>query len=437
MGAWLAGIGLLLTGAGMGRNSAWAAVVGLAVLLPFDAPLGFGALTIYTNEIYLAGVALGWAWRWSRGSRELRSAWRALWPLLPFFLILAASTLATGNYAAGGKQTLRWAEFALVFLLAQDALASRGQERRLWLWLCGVGAAVSLAGIVQVLLGDRMAANLQHGLQGLETMQGYTAIRAYATFGHPNQFAGYLILLLPLSIAMWWEQRTRLSQAGWGTAGLLLGSALLLTYSRGGWLGAGLALGLLLGYFFLRQPRKAAVLLVLLLLCGAGLAAGAPKLQTRLASLGTLAQDHAVTGRLHYQKIALRMIMERPWLGQGPGNYEPVRKYYADQGLIDDTYTRSHIHNLYAQIAIETGFLGLAAFLFFLGHTLWRLLAGIRKVPEADRTLAIAFLGSALAFLLHNNFDVLTIYARGTHFALILGLGLAYAALARGENTGN
>lgn len=433
--AWLAGAALFMAGLGLGGSNAFLALLGTAVLTPFDFALQFGGATIYTNEAYLAGVAAGLLWQYGRRPGRLREAAAAGWPPLLFLAAVLLSVPGAQDSAAAWKQGLRWAEFALVFLLAATAVRKREQATRLLQVLFGAAAALAAFGLFQCLMGDRWAANVAQAARRVDTMQGIAATRAYATFGHPNLFAGYLILVLPLAFGSLLEEKHRLRQVLLGAVVLVMGLALALTYSRGGWLGAGAGLGLVLGSYFPRHPRKAAWILFAAVAVAAGMLLSSPKLQARLSALGSVSRDAAVTGRIGYQKMALAMIREKPWLGHGGGNYPRVLERYVQSDSKGHKYLDAHIHNLYSQIAIETGVAGLAAFLAFIGIAIGYVVRGVRRLPPGeDRTRLIAALAGAVAFLIHNNFDVLIVTSRGIHFALILGLGSALAVLAvRGQ----
>src|SRR5207244_1657512 len=101
----------------------------------------------------------------------------------------------------------------------------------------------------------------------------------YATFAHPNSFAGYLALLLPVLVGWATAAPWRGPSAcrGWLTTACaaLVGAALWLTHSRGALLGTLLALGLLGMVLSRPLPARKRLLLGLAGALGAaGLAAG-------------------------------------------------------------------------------------------------------------------------------------------------------------------
>ena len=405
-----------------------AALVGLVLLLPFDAALKLGPFHVYTLEAFLAGLTPVLAWQWGRDPAVRKRLFDYLTPFLPFFAVVGLSILAAEDPAAGFKQWLRWAEFGVVLALARFAVP----DRRRFYVLLGVvffsGALTSAVGLIQYFGGQDAGG----AMAAMSQVSG--VVRASATFGHPNQFAGFLILLLPLSFELFLENERPLWQVFMGLVTLVLGLALAVTYSRGGWLSAMLAMVLVLAYYIPRNLFRSTLLLAAFVAIIFLLPTSMTNLNARLSSLVEGKTDTAVTGRLGYQRLAVRMLAKRPWLGYGAGNYGREIAKYTDEVKGDIIYLDKHIHNMYSQIALETGLVGLAAFLGFLAVMLRRLWRGFRTVSEPRRRAMLVALGaSVLAFMCHNNFDVLIIYGRGVHFALVLSLGPAFAALAEGR----
>lgn len=430
MGAVLLG---LLAAAGLAlawHRRAWA-LAGLLLLLPFDLAWEMGGFTVYTNEAYLTGVALGMAVWLARRAPAREAALRYLWPFGVFLGAVLLSLAAAEDPVAGVKQSLRWGEFMVALLLARYAVENRAQFYRILGVLFVSGLAASAVGLYQYFSGHAPEA-------GLDAMSRITGVvRAQGTFGHANQFAGFLILLLPLAFELFLENEHLRWQLVMGLVTLALGLALAATYSRGGWLSAMLATGLVLVYYIPRNLVRSSVLFGVFIILIFVLPTSLTKLNTRLTSLVQAKHDTAVTGRLFYQKFAWSLIRRRPWLGYGAGNYGRELQRHADEVGGDMIYLDKHIHNLYSQIALETGGVGLAAWLLFLGVYVGRYLRGFLSIRgDRRRAMVVAMLAAVFAFLFHNNFDVLIIYARGVHFAVVLSLGLAFVAFAgRAEET--
>lgn len=224
-------------------------------------------------------------------------------------------------------------------------------------------------------------------------------IRVYGPLENPNLLAGYLIPILPLAVVAllhWRGLGPRLFAA---TSLGLGGGALLLTYSRGGWLGmvGGLgAMGLLL---VLRQTRHWPPLwrrLFPLLLISAAAAVlvvavtQVEPLRIRVMSLVAGREDSSNNFRINVWLAAIEMIQARPWLGIGPGNEA--------FNLIYPLYQQPKFNALSAysvplELLVEGGIPALVAALGLLGVSLRNGLAQLRGEAE----LALPALGAVAA----------------------------------------
>jgi hypothetical protein len=187
--------------------------------------------------------------------------------------------------------------------------------------------------------------------------------RAISTLENPNMLAEYLILLLPLAAAQLLTGQT----SGKRTAALLscgvLGGCVILTWSRGAWL------GLLFGafVFMLIWSRRTVYLIV------AGVAS-IPLLPfilpdsiiQRFMSIGNLG-DSSTSYRVNIWRGTIRML-EDYWLsgiGVGEAAWGTVYPRYSLAAI----ETAPHAHNLYLQTWVQAGIVGLlllAAVLFLL-----------------------------------------------------------------------
>ena len=131
------------------------------------------------------------------------------------------------------------------------------------------------------------------------------------------------------------------------------------------------------------------------------------------------AEDGSRIERLRLFEEALHASFERPVLGVGIGNYPVLVK--PDALMREPIY----VHNLYLDIVVETGFVGLILFLSFIGSSLW---LGFRKWRQYQDPLALACCTSTLYFLFHGVFEAPLFYFHVMFDVLLL---LAYQATPR------
>ena len=239
------------------------------------------------------------------------------------------------------------------------------------------------------------------------------AMRLTSTGVDPNSFGGLLMLALVLAAAQAVARRRLVPR--WLTLPALpvLGLALLLTYSRGAWVGA--AAGLLwlavVRYRRLLPPLALATLAVL----GAGIGSGFVE---RLLE-GLRLEDPATRLRLAEYSNALAIIREYPLFGVGFGQAPSIE-------------LQTGVSSIYLTIASRMGLLGLAAFGWAVGAVLlavWRAARARWATAEGELLVALlAGLVSALAVgVLDHYFFNIAFSHMVTLFWLLAGTALGVA----------
>lgn len=276
------------------------------------------------------------------------------------------------------------------------------------------------------LLGHSLPLPGIEGGAGLSTERGGSFYRAGGTLGSPNVAAGYLsiALMLPASVLL-----TKLALPYKGLAALALGLggvALILTFSRGGWVAFGLAMAILVlpawrrGWLSPGVPLAMAALAVL------------PPLVFPDALAARLSGEVADNGRIPLVQLAFRMIEQNPVLGIGPNNFAVAMLQYATPELAYAwLYT---VHNKYLLVWAETGTGGLLAFLLFLSVTVSR---GWRCWRSNDRLIAALGLGLAAAMLGHMVHMLVDIFNDRQPIQLVWLIAALLAALPQVEEQSN
>ncbi len=242
--------------------------------------------------------------------------------------LLGIAVLATGVSPvplAASKGLLKLISYLGVYALITKLL----QTKPIW-WDRIVASLLSGALLSSVLALRQLYASTEELARWADPSSiSAGAIRIYGPLGNPNLLAGYLLPIVPLAaIAL-------LRWSGWGhrlfaaITLLLSSSAVVFTYSRGGWLGLLAALGCLVLLLILNTTRQWPPLwrrvLPVLLLVGGGclLAIAATQIEpirVRVVSLLAGRGDSSNNFRINVWLTAIDMIQARPWLGIGPGN---------------------------------------------------------------------------------------------------------------------
>ena len=204
-----------------------------------------------------------------------------------------------------------------------------------------------------------------------------------------------------------------------------VGLAILITQTRGAILTTFLGACILGTACLMRGWLPKKVLLLAVIVALAGVIPLKNVVEKRLQGN----DNGSAEARLHLASIASEMIADQPWFGFGAGNCHVAGTRYADQVKYRSLWYYT-VHCKYLLVWIETGIVGLLAFLLVLGNGL---LNGLRTWFLKDRMLAPLGLALAVAIfgnMLHMLVDVFNSRTQVQVLWLILGLVAAVSAIA-------
>jgi O-antigen ligase len=243
-------------------------------------------------------------------------------------------------------------------------------------------------------------------------------------FPHPNTQADFLAMVLPITLLLFLRGRSS------GANRLLVGAvltvmtiSLLLTGGRGGILATVVMAAVA---FFLSGERLGRTVQISLL--GVFAVGGASLIGVYFLprvfeeAFGYLAEEGLETNRFQTWSQFLRMFADNPFgVGLPPDNILAIGGRYETGGL-------SNAHNIYLNLAVTTGFLGLFAFLAMVGSVLRRAWRVLRVTPDPKaRQATLSLFLSVCGFLLGGIVE--PIYDNGyklNHLLwLLVGLSLA------------
>lgn len=401
----------------------------------FPLSTGFGNLTAV--DLFVVLVIALWLVRMIVQSRAI-----ALWfpPLtFPFALFLGVALLSmTGatSLEASIKEFVKWFEMFAIYVYVANNL-DEAKTKRLLVAMFLAGMSQSAIGVYQFLF--------RAGPEGFELFGRF--MRAYGTFEQPNPFAGYLALIIPVALGVvsgfkfkvQGSIRTRLLTFNFELLALValvaLLAAVVMSWSRGAWLGVGA--GLIVTVIV--QSRRAFIVSIIaafvltfaILLSSINVIP--PAIAERFAGIsdyfgvfdvrGVKVDDanYAIVERMAHWQAAALMWAENPALGVGIGNYAAAYPRFALPRWDD---ALGHAHNYYLNIAAETGTIGLLAYIFLWASAFWQGWRAVRTSSGIWKSVAAGLLGMLVALSLHNTFDNLFVHG----IAVQVGLGLGIVA---------
>ena len=292
------------------------------------------------------------------------------------------------------------------------------------------GRLMSILGFIYLALLLTGVYAIFQRLQGVEVSAIQTDLklnagmpgRVYSTMDNPNNYAEFIVLTFPVSLVFCMGIVDR----RWKT--LCLASlavpvvALLMTYSRSGWVSFALAAVVFLALWDKR-------LLPLVVIAGViALPILPDSIFNRILTIGSTA-DSSNMYRVYIWTACLQMLRHHGLTGIGLG-VENFVLVYANYCLPQATLT-SHSHMIYMEVWLEMGILGLVG---FLGMYLGAIRRAVRSLRHADPMLRRVLIGCAsslvgISFL--GAAEYIWVYPRNLFaFFIILGITLSAVKLA-------
>ncbi len=359
--------------------------------------------------------------------------------LVGYGLVLLASTTYARDRLVADARAIEHAKGVAMYV-AIVLLLSSTNAVRLGFWTMSAAATILAAfGTFQAATG-RTDLTLG-GLARVEQAQivgTHFEPRIAGPVGDPNFFAQILVIVVPLVVALAWTETSRRYRALALACVALVVAGIVCTYSRGG----GLALCVVLGLSLLdrRIDRR------YLAMAGAGLAVLLILLPAdftrRLGTVSTILPGHETTLRpdssFELRKLwvqtAWHIFLDHPLAGVGGGNYAAYYdEYSATVGSVNREFDRvgmaHYPHNLYLEVAAETGLVGVVVFGFVL-LTCFVTLARARRAFLTARDERMAALARATAIAL-TGYLVSSLFLHGA-FQRYLWLLLAFAVALDG-----
>ena len=346
-------------------------------LMPISIPWGsidfidIKGLRLNSADLLVVFLAIGWLM--SFGLRQQKAG-----PLdresahIPLYLVaamlalvgtMALSMTTALNISSSLKEISKWLEFLVVALLGAQYLRTRRQIWTIIVLICLAGISQAFYGYIQAFFNIGPQAFIRDA-----------SLRVYGTFDQPNPYAGYINIPLSIALALTLLGRGWLTRILAGLTAILLGIAEYLSQSRGGEMAIAAALVFIVLAGMPRILTLMRVLIIALLGFFEALLAGWIPLHifnpvlhflglVQISLTQPSSQDYSTAERLAHWIAGLHMVLDHPILGVGIGNYADAYPQYFITIFVDPL---GHAHNYYINIAAETGFIGLTAYVLFL-----------------------------------------------------------------------
>ncbi len=340
--------------------------------------------------------------------------------LLSFILIYLFAGITSFAMVKSLSIWAIYAVFMATYFLIVNLIRKPAQLRQILVTFVLSGLLVCLYGIAQYLFGwDTAQAWMD------EEMFSDIKMRIYSTLENPNVLGEYILLVLPIAIGLFWIGKNVWQKLTYAAISAVLFVALILTFSRGCWVGLLFAAAIFITF-------SAGKLWGLGLIALPVLPMVLPEsIINRFTSIGDM-KDSSTSYRVYIWMGTMAMIRDF-WvsgIGMGAEAFKAVYPFYSYNGIV-----APHSHNLFLQILVESGVAGIGVFLLIVVFFLKRMMTGYQlgggkgmPLPTVINALSAGVCGFLLQGMFDNcfyNYRVMLI------FWMTLALGMACLHVAR------
>jgi O-antigen ligase len=369
-------------------------LLAMIFMLPFQWRLESGLPIASTVRVLVVfGFFLGCLVRWRFGAREL------LQPSLSkaSLCFLAAGVLSllfgTPGWMEGAPEGIaRLASYIGFYFVVLSWVNSEKRLRKVIEVIMVSTIALAAFGLIQEIAGGYTSfwMRLNPGVEDISTWQN----RPPSFLDTPNNFAFFLNLVLPLSLACWWLGSACLKRLG-AVAFCSGFIALFITQSRGGLVALGVTLLVAIVGLVRGRSKQMIFIVGLSLMIFLLYLAGTTLSPEHLGGI----EDTSSVGRLILWGIAWNLFGSSPLFGVGLWNFPKIYGQYIQISFLPPMILGTH--NIYLQLLSETGGCGFVAF-FGLIIIAFRNALRLQRSPDhLGKLLGFAVLWSLCSVLIH------------------------------------
>jgi O-antigen ligase len=415
----------------------------LVLLLPLQFALNISDnFDLVITRVFIPIIFLAWLAK-SLARKKIWIPNRAEMWLVAAFLFLSSLSLYLGRDALPGfRKLLYFFTIFPIFFVAADIFQSQKWRRKAVAAIVFSGALAAAIGLLQFslsfligvsssvkiwenltpyFLGNSFGKIVAANSSWLVNIGGETRLRAFGFFPDPHGFAFFVNLCLFAGLGYFFASKKTVTKIWIGACVALMIAAVGVSFSRGAYVGL-IVGGLFFAAVFLKRSGvlgktlvAAVILIVLLFVFNSNV------VSQRLTSSFNL-KEGSNAERYKNWVQAVDMIRDYPLGGVGLGNYARA---------VDPTApNRSSIyaHNLFLDIAAETGILNAVVFLSLILFAIWRNV-------KNNNMISLGLAAGLVAFFVHSLFDT-ALYCPQvlTIFLIIIALGLSFNLKIKSEN---
>ncbi|MCC8098173.1 MAG: O-antigen ligase family protein [Eubacterium sp.] len=283
-------------------------------------------------------------------------------------------------------------EYIFWFFLVLKLCDSDKLGKRLCICLFIVIGIMAIHGIYQYIVAVPMPSSwVDHNEAGVRT-------RVYSILTSPNVLGSLFTLTIPIGVGLFLEEANKCKKAFYGIIILCMLASLAFTFSRGAWMGFMAAVIVFVLFYDARLLLPVLALAVLAVFL-------VPEVGNRISYM--LSADYIESsmngGRLIRWIDGLAVWSYGKLTGVGLGHFGGAVAINHDmQYLVGEDYVETfYMDNYYLKTMIETGIVGLAAFIFLMYQVFISSVRAV-KISSENKYLKIGIMSGLFGIIIHN-----------------------------------
>lgn len=285
-------------------------------------------------------------------------------------------------------------QYMLWYFVVLQLLKTENGARNVCLVFILVAGVMGLHGVYQYIIGVEMPAGW------VDSKEAGVRTRVFSILTSPNIMGSLMTLAAPICFSFVLTAKNLGQKAVFGFFTAMMIGSLVFTFSRGAWIGFAIAVGI---YVLLKDKR----LIVPAVFAAVFIVIAVPSVGDRISYM--LSPEYIESslkgGRLVRWITGLRILEISPVFGVGLGEFGgAVAMNNGAVQLVDTNVVKTfYMDNYYLKTAVETGIVGLTAFVFLMWQVI---ICSIRTIhithDKKLKELEIGILAGMLGVIVHN-----------------------------------
>jgi putative inorganic carbon (HCO3(-)) transporter len=380
---------------------------------------------------------------------------RIFWLMLAQLVAMSISAFFSEySWQAMGRIVVYLAEGVVLYFLILNTVRNQEMLRKAVWTLVVAGTLMGSLSILQNFVGSHKNfggfaqtknSKIGTGATGWNGKGELRDARASGTVGEENYYAQIMLMLLPLAASRFFYEKSRKLRVFGALACIPIAGAIMLTFSRGAFVSA-VATVLAMVYLGSIKIRHLLALgLAFVVIVPIAMPDYAFRIFTLFRAVGVQQEDKkgssktldaSMRGRATENLAALKIFLDHPVIGVGPGQTNMFTTKYGSEGGLSRLEGTRQAHNMYLGVLSDTGLLGFFCFMSIFLVTITSLLKIRRKYSAINPELTGLAIGLTLSIVAFMSSAVFLSSAYERFYWLIMALaGVTIHIIQREEES--